>query len=272
MTVEVATKRTPLEGLRQSPGEAWWKKLVPPLIALILVVAIWWPLTIPLRGFLPTPLAVLEAFLDAWTNPVFYGHLIATFRRVVIGAVTAFVAGLAIGVFMGRSKIFEAFSLPWVMVALALPGPVVILFTILILGLEENTLLIALWVSVTPFVVNIVYEGVKSLDPDLFDMSVVYRWSSPQRYRDLIMPQLAPSLFSAGRFGFALSWKIVVIIEALSLPNGIGGQLEHFFRLLRPDRVVAWTLCFTVVMTLVDFLLFRPTEKRVFAWRKEAVL
>jgi NitT/TauT family transport system permease protein len=85
------------------------------------------------------------------------------------------------------------------------------------------------------------------------------------------MPQLAPSLFSAGRFGFALSWKIVVIIEALSLPNGIGGQLEFFFRLLRPGSVVAWTLCFTVVMTLVDIFLFRPAEKRVFAWRKEAI-
>ena len=55
------------------------------------------------------------------------------------------------------------------------------------------------------------------------------------------------------------------------LPNGIGGQLEFFFRLLRPGSVVAWTLCFTVVMTLVGIFLFRPAEKRVFAWRKEAI-
>ena len=271
MTIEVATEPARLERPAPPRKEAWWARLIPPLVALVVLVAVWSPLTIPLRGFLPTPLAVLEAFIDAWTDPDFYAHLAATSRRVVIGAVTAFVGGTAIGVFMGRSKIFEAFSLPWVMVALALPGPVVILFTILLLGLEESTLLVALWVCVTPFVVNIVYEGVKSLDPDLLDMSVVYRWSNSQRYRDLLMPQLAPSLFSAGRFGFALSWKIVVIIEALSLPNGIGGQLEFFFRLLRPGSVVAWTLCFTVVMTLVDIFLFRPAEKRVFAWRKEAI-
>lgn len=250
----------------------WRARIVPPLVALVIILAIWWPLTIPLRGFLPTPLAVVEEFFSAWTNPEFYSHLLATSRRVVIGTVSAFVTGALIGIFMGRSKLFEALALPWVMVALALPGPVVILFSILLLGLEELTLLVALWVAVTPFVINIVYEGVKSLNPDLFDMSVVYRWSDTQRYRHLIVPQLAPSLFSGVRFGFAMSWKIVVIIEALSLPNGIGGQLELFFRLLRPDKVIAWTLCFTVVMSLVDVLIFRPSERRVFAWRKEAVL
>ena len=250
----------------------WWRTLFPPLVALVILIAVWWPLTIPLRGFLPTPLAVFEAFLDSWVTPEFYGHLASTLRRVVIGTVAAFFVGSAVGILMGRSKTFEGLALPWVMVALALPGPVVILFSILLLGLEESTLLIALWISVTPFVVNIVYESVKALDPGLNDMAEVYRWSNKQRYRELILPQMAPALFSAGRFGFALSWKIVVIIEALSLPNGIGGQLEFFFRLLRPDRVVAWTLCFTVVMIVVDVLLFRTAERRVFAWRKEAAL
>jgi NitT/TauT family transport system permease protein len=271
--VEVATERSSLKRTRVTTrAGSWWRNLLPPLAALVILIVVWWPLTIPLRGFLPTPLAVFEAFVEAWSTPEFYGHLANTCRRVGIGAIAAFLVGSAIGILMGRSKTFEGFVLPWVMVALALPGPVVILFTILLLGLQETTLLIALWICVTPFVVNIVYEAVKALDPGLTDMSVVYRWSNTQRYRELIFPQMAPALFSAGRFGFALSWKLVVIIEALSLPNGIGGQLKLFFRLLRPDRVVAWTLCFTVVMILVDVLFFRNAERRVFAWRKEAAL
>jgi len=273
MTVEIVTERTALEQARIAGRSGrWWKNLLPPLAALVILILLWWPLTIPLRGFLPTPLAVFEAFAEAWVTPEFYGHLANTFRRVVIGAIAAFLVGSAIGILMGRSRVFEGFVLPWVMIALALPGPVVILFTILLLGLEETTLLLALWICVTPFVVNIVYESVKALDPGLTDMAVAYRWSNSQRYRELIFPQMAPALFSAGRFGFALSWKIVVIIEALSLPNGIGGQLEFFFRLLRSDKVVAWTLCFTVVMILVDVLGFRTAERRVFAWRKEAAL
>ncbi len=272
MVVDVKPEEPSVGTVRPALVGRWSARIVPPLAALAILLAIWWPLTIPLRGFLPTPFAVVEAFFSAWVSPEFYGHLLATARRVAIGTISAFFTGALVGIFMGRSKLFEALALPWVMVALALPGPVVILFSILLLGLEELTLLVALWVAVTPFVVNIVYQGVKSLNPDLFDMTVVYRWSSSQRYRHLIVPQIAPSLFSGGRFGFAMSWKIVVIIEALSLPNGIGGQLELFFRLLRPDKVIAWTLCFTVIMTLVDVLIFRPTERRVFAWRKEAIL
>ncbi|MGH8913810.1 MAG: ABC transporter permease, partial [Acidimicrobiia bacterium] len=173
MTVEIATEAAGLtRGTVAGRSGSWWKKLLPPLVALVILIGIWWPLTIPLRGFLPTPLAVFQAFVEAWTTPEFYRHLGNTFRRVVIGAVFAFVVGSAIGILMGRYKIFEGLVLPWVMVALALPGPVVILFTILLL---------ALWICVTPFVVNIVYEAVKALDPGLTDMSVVYRWSHRQR-------------------------------------------------------------------------------------------
>lgn len=259
-------------GRDQTSGTSWWKVVLPPLAALVVVLAIWYPLTIPLKGFLPTPVDVLGAFIDAWTSSGFYGHLIQTFRRVVIGVVASYLTGTAVGMAMGRSRSIEAFALPWVMVALAIPGPVVILFSVLLIGLSESALLIALWIVVTPFVVNIVYDGVKAFDPGLDDMARVYRLSAREQFRQVLLPQLAPSLFSAAKVGFALSWKIVVIIEALSLPNGIGGQLELFFRLLQPGRVVAWTLSFTVVMVLVEVLVFRTAERRVFSWRKEARL
>lgn len=269
MTVGTPTLRA---SSAPSSVTTWWRVVVPPLAALVAVLAVWYPLTIPLQGFLPTPQSVLGSFIDAWTSAEFYGHLAHTFRRVVIGAVSSYLTGTAVGIAMGRSKAIEAFTLPWVMVALAIPGPVVILFSVLLIGLTETALLIALWIVVTPFVVNIVYDGVKSFDPGLDDMARVYRLSAQDRFRQVLLPQLAPSLFSAAKVGFALSWKIVVIIEALSLPNGIGGQLELFFRLLQPARVVAWTLSFTVVMIVVEVLVFRNAERRVFAWRKEAKL
>lgn len=81
------------------------------------------------------------------------------------------------------------------------------------------------------------------------------------------MPQVAPSLMSGVRFGFAMSWKIVVIIEALSAPDGIGAQIELFFRLLRPAYVLAWTFCFTIIMVLVEVLVFQTAERKLFRWR-----
>jgi NitT/TauT family transport system permease protein len=122
-------------------------------------------------------------------------------------------------------------------------------------------------VAVTPFVVNIVHQGVRAADPGLEEMAKVYRWSRQTWIRNILLPQIAGPIFAAVRFAFAFSWKIVLIVEALTTSEGIGGQLGFFFKLLRPDKVVAWTLVFTVIMTLVDQYVFRKTENRIFAWR-----
>jgi NitT/TauT family transport system permease protein len=98
-------------------------------------------------------------------------------------------------------------------------------------------------------------------------MSDVYHLSRWARLREVILPQVAPSLMSAVRFGFAMSWKIVVIIEALSAPSGVGAQLELFFRLLRPADVLAWTFSFTIIMVLLELLVFQTVERRLFRWR-----
>lgn len=244
-------------------------KVLPYLAAIVAAVAIWWPLTFLFRPFLPTPAQVVTAFFDAFISGDIYAHIAISLRRVVFAWVVSVLLGIAVGVWMGRSRTFEAFLSPWVMVGLALPGPVIILFSVLLLGVQESSRLIALTVAVTPFVVNIVHQGVRAIDPKLEEMAKVYRWNRQTWLRDLLLPQIAGPIFASVRFAFAFSWKIVLIVEALTTSEGVGGQLGFFFKLLRPDKVVAWTLVFTVIMTLVDQLVFRKAEDRIFAWRAE---
>ncbi len=242
-------------------------KILPYAASLGAVLLIWWPLTFVFEPFLPTPWEVATAFVDAFTSGDIYEHLFISLRRVAIAWILSTIAGVGIGLWMGRSYLVESFLSPWVMVGLALPGPVIILFSILLLGVQESSRLVALTIAVTPFVVNIVHQGVRAADPGLEEMTRVYRWNRNNRIRDLLLPQIAGPIFSAVRFSFAFSWKIVLIVEALTTSEGIGGQLGFFFKLLRPDKVVAWTLVFTIIMMLVDQYVFRRAEERIFVWR-----
>ncbi len=256
--------------LDSSHREGLARRALPPVLAIVAAILIWWPMTVVFHPFLPTPWRVLTSFIDAFVSGDIYPHLAISLRRVAIAWILSTILGTVIGFWMGRSRFMEAFLSPWVMTGLALPGPVIILFSILLLGVQETSRLVALVVAVTPFVVNIVYEGVRAVDPGLEDMTKVYRWERPQQVRDLLLPQISGSLFAAAAFAFAFGWKIVLIVEALTTSEGIGGQLSFFFRLLRPDKVVAWTLTFTVIMVLVDQLVFKRSTKRIFAWRPEA--
>jgi NitT/TauT family transport system permease protein len=238
------------------------------IAAFVVGATLWYPLHFQLEPFLPSPWAVVEAFGDSLQDAELYSAVAATLRRVVIGWIGAVSIGTALGVWMGRSTIMDSLALPWVMIGLAIPAPVIIIFSILFFGLDESSTLLALVLSVTPFVVNIVYQGVKAIDPALNEMAHAYHVSGVERLRQVVLPQVAPSLMSGVRFGFAMTWKIVVIVEALSTSTGIGAQLELFFRLLRPAYVLAWTFSFTIIMVLLEVLVFQTVERRLFRWRK----
>ena len=246
-------------------------RVVPTVAAVAAALGIWWPLTFVFDPFLPTPWRVVTSFVDAFTSGDIYEHIAISLRRVVFAWVVSVILGTAIGIWMGRSRLTEAFLSPWVMVGLALPGPVIILFSVLLIGVDESSRLVSLTVAVTPFVVNIVHQGVRAVDPGLEEMAKVYRWSRRQWLRELLFPQIAAAIFAAVRFAFAFSWKIVLIVEALTTSEGVGGQLSFFFKLLRPDKVLAWVFTFTIILTLVDLLVFRRVERRIFAWRGEGI-
>jgi NitT/TauT family transport system permease protein len=240
------------------------------LVAVAAGLVIWWLCAGTVLPHLPGPAAVVDEFISAVSSPLFYESMLITLRRIVIAWTTGFFIALAIGVLMARNRYVEALVHPVVFVGLALPGPVTILFSTLWLGLGELATLVALTLAVTPFMVTFVYDGSKALDPKLFQMAAVYRLSGVARFRHVILPQLAGALLSAARFGFAMGWKLVVLVEALSAGSGIGERIEYYFSFNRPAAVIAWTFGFTIVMVLVELLVFRTVSRHVFRWRPKA--
>lgn len=249
------------------------RRIPPEVVAIASGLLIWWLAAGTLLPQLPTPGQVADDFGAAVTSVEFYEAMLITLRRIAIAWMTGFAIALTIGVLMSRNRYVEALVHPVVFIGLALPGPVTILFSTLWLGLGELATLVALTMAVTPFMVTFIYDGSKALDPRLFQMSTVYQFRPVARFRHVILPQLAPALMSAARFGFAMGWKLVVLVEALSAGSGIGERIEYFFSFNRPGAVIAWTLGFTIVMVCVEFFVFRNVSRRVFRWRpKVAVL
>lgn len=240
------------------------------VVSLVVGIAVWWLLAGRALPYLPPPGEVADEFFQLVGSGDLYEEMRITLRRIVTAWVIGLCIAITIGVLMARNAIVEVLAHPLVFVGLAVPGPVAILFSVLVFGLGESTALIALCAVVTPFMITFVYDGSRALDESLFSMADAYGFGAVARLRHVILPQLAPSLFAAARFGFAMTWKIVVLVEALAAGDGIGERIEYAFSFNRPDEVIAWTLCFTVVMVLVEVLAFRTASAHVFRWRNPA--
>jgi NitT/TauT family transport system permease protein len=87
--------------------------------------------------------------------------------------------------------------------------------------------------------------------------------------RKVIIPQLMPYVFSSLRIALSLSWKIALVAEAFGAGDGVGQELINWFQDTRVDMMLAWGVSFMIVMVLIDLLVFRLWERRVFAWRPQ---
>jgi NitT/TauT family transport system permease protein len=249
------------------PQSSAMTKLLGALIAFALILVLWFVLSAHLHPWVPSPVATVEAAWKVLGTPELYRDLVATAERLVTAFVASTLIGTVIGIAVGLDKRVEAFFQPLLALMLAVPDPVYIIFAILGLGTGEVTGIVALSLVVTPFVANIVRSSVQARDTTLDEMAKVYRISRWRTFTSTLLPQLVPALITAGRFSFALSWKVVILVEALAQPTGIGARVYHDFSMFRMAPAFAVAIMFCVVMQIVERLVLQQLEQRALRWR-----
>jgi NitT/TauT family transport system permease protein len=217
---------------------------------------------------LPGPLAVLETMLAEARNGALFSNLAITLARVAAAFALAMSLGAAIGYLMGRNRLADRLLDPWIVVLLNLPALVVIVLAYVWAGLTEAAAIGAVALNKLPNAVVVIREGVRALDPQLEEMAQAFRLAPASRLKHLVLPQLAPYFAAATRSGLSLVWKIVLVVELLGRPNGVGFEINMAFQLFDMKLLLAYALPFVALMLGVETLLVQPLERSVSRWRR----
>jgi NitT/TauT family transport system permease protein len=216
---------------------------------------------------LPIPTRVLAVAWDELLRGSMAHDIAVTLARVLVAFVVSMMAGTIAGYIAGRSARANALIDPWLIIALNLPVLVVVILVYIWVGLNETAAIIAVAIAKTPTVMVTVREGARALDPGLDQIAHVYRLGRLRRWRQLVLPQLAPYFAAAGRGGLSITWKIVLIVELLGRPDGVGFALNLFFQNFNVAGILAYGLVFAAIMLLVEAAALQPWERRANAWR-----
>jgi NitT/TauT family transport system permease protein len=216
---------------------------------------------------LPGPHAVLAALWAEARSGDLFLHLGATLARVALAFALAMAVGGAIGLLMGRVALADRLGDPWLLVLLNLPALVIIVLAYVWGGLTETAAILAVAINKVPNAIVTIREGARALDPALDDVARVFAMSRLKTLRHVVMPQLAPYVAAAGRSGLSLVWKIVLIVELLGRPNGVGFEIGIAFQLFDVTRILAYALAFVIVILAIEILLVQPFERRASRWR-----
>jgi NitT/TauT family transport system permease protein len=216
---------------------------------------------------LPAPDTVLLAILAEARSGELFLHLGVTLVRVLLAFLLAMTAGIAIGFLMGRNALADRLGDPWLIVLLNLPALVVIVLAYVWGGLTETAAILAVAINKLPNAIVTIREGARALDPALDDMARVFAMPRLKVLRHVVVPQLAPYIAAAARSGLSLVWKIVLVVELLGRPNGVGFEIGVAFQLFDVTRILAYALAFCAVILAIETLLVQPFERRASRWR-----
>jgi NitT/TauT family transport system permease protein len=216
---------------------------------------------------LPGPVAVFSAIGKAAASGELFTAMGITMARVAAAFTLAMAAGSALGYAMGRRALIDRLADPWIIVLLNLPALVIIVLLYIWVGLNEAAAIAAVALNKLPNATVTIREGARTLDPTLDEMARVFAFSPWKRLRHVILPQLAPYITAATRSGLSLVWKIVLVVELLGRPNGVGFEINEAFQLFDVARLLAYALPFTAAILIVEALLVQPLERHVSRWR-----
>jgi len=219
---------------------------------------------------LPSPVLVAQEMVSIVESGQFLTHFLATIGRLFVGFAIAFVLGAAIGIAMGRSAYWREFFSDYIMLTLTTPGLVFALICAMFFGLSPLGPVVAIILTAMPHVTINVYEGVRAIPRDLLDMAHVYEVSRPARVRNVLVPAIAPYLFTAARYGFAIAWKITALTELFGSASGVGFQIRTEFLLFSMRGVLAWALFLVIFAIVMERFVLMRMERRFFRWRRQA--
>jgi NitT/TauT family transport system permease protein len=242
------------------------------ILSLLALVLLWWVAAILAASpqSLPGPVPVL---LFAWReirNGALPWNVAITLLRVVAAFIVAMLVGGVLGYVAGRSRRVDAFIDPWAVVALNLPLLVVVVLAYIWIGLNDTAAIVAVAVAKAPTVFVTMREGTRALDRGLEELAIVYRLPRGRWLRRIELPQLLPFVAASARSGLSITWKIVLVVELLGRPNGVGFVLNLYFQNFDVTGILAYGLTFAAIMLAVETAVLQPWERRTSAWRRHA--
>jgi len=201
----------------------------------VVCVAVWQVVAGATRNpFFPPPSAILASAARLWfsgpADRLFLAdevqrHLLPSLGRVLGGWLIAAVAGIALGLALGRFPTGMDYVRPVLALARGIPPPALIPVFLVIfhigIGMQLATIVFgAFW----PILLNTV-DGVRSVDATQWDTATSFRTPRRHLITFVILPSAAPKIFGGLRLGLSFALILMVVSELVGAVNGIGYQL-----------------------------------------------
>lgn len=259
-TTETAPPPARRPAARKSPwghaatlASASWR----PLAVLVILFAGWWFVTwrelVP-AYLVPGPGAVWDTMVADWA--MLLEHTWVTTMETIVGFLLATVIGVATAVLLVYSRTAEKSLYPLILFAQVIPKIAIAPILVVWFGFGLTPkIVLAVLIAFFPVVVSAV-AGLRSVDPELLELSATMGASRWKTFRKIRFPGALPHLMSGLKVAVTLAVVGAVVGEFVGADRGLG------YVLLLASGNLNSPLLFAdlILMSLIGVVLFVAVE------------
>lgn len=217
---------------------------------------------------LPGPLASFKTLAGLISSGAAWPELAITARRALAGFALSMAAGSLLGLAAGMSVTASVIARPIVTLLIGMPPIAWLVLALLWFGASDATPVFTVFIACFPIVFVGALQGTRTLDSQLKDVARAYRLPLSMTLLDVYLPHVISYLFPAWITALGMSWKVVVMAELLSTPDGIGAALAVSRSQLDTAASLAWVVAVLGALLAVEYLLLEPIKREVERWRE----
>ncbi|MFC9793478.1 ABC transporter permease [Streptomyces sp. NPDC127584] len=259
----VEIRRTPVR-------EVLLKKVFPPTLAVLLVLAVWQILVsakITDETKLPAPSAVWDGLTDMWLQGTLLEVIWTSVSRGLAGFLLALAIGTPLGLVVARVKFVRAAIGPILSGLQSLPSVAWVPPAVLWFGLNDAMMFTVILLGAVPSIANGLVSGVDQVPPLFLRAGRTMGATGLRGTWHVTLPAALPGYLAGLKQGWAFSWRSLMAAEIIAsspdLGLGLGQLLENGRNNIDLPGVFLAILLILVVGIAIDLLIFSPLERWV---------
>lgn len=238
-------------------------RIIPPVALLVALVAAWWiGADVIDSAVFPTPAESISTLGEELTDSGFRASVGSTVLNLFVAYAFVVVVGGVLGVLIGLNGFWSRTLSPLVFSLNSVPKIVLYPIFLLFLGLGAlSQVSFAFFQGLLPMFL-IMLEGSAGVNRLHLKLAASLQMSYPALLRKIVVPQLVPTLLTAMRVSFGLTFVGLILAEMFSGTTGLGFELLRNVTQVRMANILGEVLLITVI-ALIPTVALKYLELRV---------
>lgn len=243
-----------------APARAVWltHERVAPLVAGAVILAIWeFSVRANLPDFVATPTGVIRAIPSTMSTAAFWLDVAQTLGSIIEGVAIGSIAGILIGVAMGRVRELNWFLSVYIRALYALPLIALVPLVIIWVGYQPAARLAIVIISTFLPVAVTTADGTRAIAKEYLDVGKMFGARTHNMWFGIALPSAMPHIVVGIELGFARGITNAIAVEVLASVPGMGMSVFTKSNELNENASLVYVMCLAIFAVGVRALMIR---------------